>query len=191
MPHIVHSNGSAELLLRGKPFLVMGGELGNSSAGTAAQADTILPRLAAEHFNTVLVPVAWGEIEPAAGHFDFSVIDHWIQVARRERLHLVLLWFGSWKNAVSSYAPEWVLADTKRFPRAIAVDGTALPILSVFGAQTERLDGLAFAALMRHVRSIDASAQTVVMAQVENEVAIAPPRPISISMRLFWAAPSP
>lgn len=162
--------GGWRLVVQGKPFLVRGGELGNSSAGTAAQADTILPRLAAEHFNTVLMPVAWNEIEPAQRRFDFSIPDHWIAVARRQHLRLVLLWFGSWKNAFSSYAPEWVLADDRRFPRALAADGTTTQILSVFGGQTLRGDSMAFAALMRHVRAIDSREQTVIMVQVENEV---------------------
>jgi len=161
---------TARLIVGGQPFLILGGELANSSAGTATQADTILPRLRAEHFNTVLMPVPWDEIEPREGRFDFSIPDHWIAVARQQRLHLVLLWFGSWKNAFSSYAPAWVLADTQRFPRAVAADGSPLPILSAFGAETMRRDGQAFAALMRHVRAVDSAQRTVLMAQVENEV---------------------
>jgi hypothetical protein len=162
--------GGWRLVVQGKPFLIRGGELGNSAAGTAAQADTILPRLAAENFNTVLMPVAWNEIEPTEGRFDFSILDHWIAVARRRQLRLVLLWFGSWKNAFSSYAPEWVLTDDRRFPRARAADGTTTQILSVFGGQTLRSDSMAFAALMRHVHDIDSREQTVIMVQVENEV---------------------
>ncbi len=170
LPTVRIENGASQLIVHGQPFLVLGGELGNSSAGTAAQADSILPRLAQLHFNTVLMPVAWDQIEPEEGQFDFSILDHWIAEARQQQLHLVLLWFGSWKNAFSEYAPAWVLSDAHRFPREVSAEGLPLEILSPLGEQTAACDGRAFAALLRHVHDTDASQQTVLMVQVENEI---------------------
>ena len=170
LPAVRQMGNAAQLIVDGKPYLILGGELGNSSAGTAAQADEILPKLAQMHLNTVLMPVAWEQIEPVEGTFNFEILDHWIDVARQQHLHLVLLWFGSWKNSVSSYAPAWVKQDPARFPRAMSVDGTRLEILSTLGEQTQRADGRAFSSLMKHVRDVDEVQQTILMAQVENEV---------------------
>jgi beta-galactosidase GanA len=164
------SKSAAQLIVNGKPYLILGGELGNSSAGTAPQADSILPQIAKLHVNTVLMPVAWEQIEAVEGRFDFSIVDHWIDVAREQRLHLVVLWFGSWKNGVSSYAPAWVKKDTKRFPRAVSAEGDELEILSTLGAETVKSDGRAFSELMKHIREKDQEQQTVLMAQLENEV---------------------
>lgn len=170
LPHIKVEKGSGQLIVNGQPFLILGGELGNSSAGTAEQADLIVPKLAAMHVNTVLMPVAWEQIEPKEGKFDFSILDHWIAVARQHNVHLVLLWFGSWKNAFSNYAPAWVKEDPKRFPRAESADSRPLEILSTFSLESRRCDARAFAALLHHVRETDAQQQTVLMVQVENEV---------------------
>lgn len=170
LPHINETPNGDQLIVDGRPYLILGGELGNSSAGTAAQADEILPRLAAMHVNTVLMPVAWEEIEPTEGSFDFSILDHWIDVAREQKMHLVPLWFGSWKNAFSNYAPVWVKANARRFPRALGADGSPLEILSALSPETRQADSRAFAALLRHIREKDAQQQTVLMVQVENEV---------------------
>lgn len=170
-PHIVSTpSGAAQLIVHGQPFLILGGELGNSSAGTAAQADIILPRLARNHVNTALIPVAWEQFEPTEGQFDYNILDHWIATAHQEHMHLVLLWFGSWKNAFSNYAPAWVKRDSRRFPRAIAADGQSTEILSTLSDETQQCDSHAFAALLQHIKDVDAADQTVLMVQVENEV---------------------
>jgi len=172
IPHLDRAPGSTQLIVGGKPFIILGGELGNSSAGTAAQADQILPRLAHAHIDTVLMPVAWEQIEPAEDNFDFTILDHWIEQARTQHLRLVLLWFGSWKNAFSSYAPDWVKKNPDRFPRATMPAGRPVEILSAFSKENRNADARAFRALMRHLKEFDAQQQTVLMAQIENEVGI-------------------
>src|SRR5690348_4314486 len=172
IPHLDRGHGSAQLIVHGKPFVIFGGELGNSSAGTAEQADSILPRLARAHINTVLMPVAWEQLEPVEGKFDFTILDHWVEQARAQHLHLVLLWFGSWKNAFSSYAPDWVKRNPKRFPRAIAPDGHPLEILSTVSKDNLEADARAFRAMMRHLKESDGQQETVLMVQVENEVGV-------------------
>ena len=170
LPHIKMENGTGQIIVNGRPFLILGGELGNSSAGTAMQADSIVPKLASMHVNTILMPVSWEQVEPKEGSFDFSILDHWMETARKYNTHLVLLWFGSWKNAFSNYAPSWVKSDLKRFPRAESADGKPLEILSTLSAEARQCDSRAFAALMHHVRHEDSEQQTVLMVQVENEV---------------------
>jgi beta-galactosidase GanA len=170
LPRIEMKNGTGQLIVNGQPFLILGGELGNSSAGTDSEADLIIPKLAGMHVNTILMPVAWEQIEPKEGNFDFGILDHWMETARKHNMHLVLLWFGSWKNAFSNYAPAWVKEDPKRFLRAESSDGKRLGILSALSPENQRSDSRAFAALMRHVRENDSDQQTVLMVQVENEV---------------------
>jgi beta-galactosidase GanA len=189
-PHIEFKNGTGQLIVDGRPCLILGGELGNSSAGTAEQADSIVPKLAGMHVNTILIPVAWEQIEPKEGDFDFSVLDHWIETARKQNMHLVLLWFGSWKNGFSSYVPAWVKSDPTRFRRAESADGAPLQILSTLSAENLRCDSRAFAALMHHVREEDSQQHTVLMVQVENEVGyLGPERDRSPEAnRLFRAA---
>ena len=172
IPHLDRARGSAQLIVGGKPFVIFGGELGNSSAGTAEQADSILPRLARAHINTVLMPVAWEQLEPVEGKFDFTILDHWIEQARVQHLHLVFLWFGSWKNAFSSYTPAWVKRNPKRFPRAVAPDGHPYEILSTISKDNLDADANAFRALMRHLKKSDGQQETVLMVQVENEVGV-------------------
>jgi beta-galactosidase GanA len=165
---------ATQLVVDGAPFLMLAGELGNSSA---SDLDYLRPRwatLEALHLNTVLAPVYWELVEPEEGAFDFSLVDGLIRQAREHDMRLVLLWFGSWKNSMSSYAPAWVKRDQARFPRAEGSDGRGLEILSPFSAANRAADARAFAALLRHLREIDRRRHTVLMVQVENEIGMIP-----------------
>lgn len=170
VPRLVTADGRTRLEVDGKPFLIRGGELANSSAGSRAAAKAALGRLEGLGLNTVLVPVSWELCEPSEGKLDFTLVGDIVREARREHLHLVLLWFGSWKNGMSSYVPGWVKRDQKRFPRAENAARQGVESLSAFSAENRDTDARAFAALMRYIRALDGHAHTVLMVQVENEV---------------------
>ena len=101
---------AARLSVDGKPFVILGGELGNSSATCDADIEAIFPKLKRMNLNTVLVPAYWELTEPAEGQFDFALTDKVIDEARRNGIKVVFLWFGAWKNSMSCYAPEWFRA---------------------------------------------------------------------------------
>ncbi len=172
LPRLECSGTATRLLVDGTPFLVRGGELGNSSAERAYLAPS-WERLAAMGLNTVVAPVSWDAVEPVEGRFDWTDVDELIEDARAHDMRLVLLWFGSWKNSMSCYAPAWVKTDAERFPRARTSRGAALEILSPFSAANRDADARAFAALMAHLRAVDGDS-TVVMVQVENEIGMIP-----------------
>ncbi len=172
IPHLEKHGTATQLIVDGKPFLVLAAELHNSSSSSLDYMRPIWPRLAAVPLNTVLTPLSWELIEPKEGRFDFTLLDGLIRDARRNNLRLVFLWLASWKNGMSSYAPIWVKQDTQRFPRVIEKDGNPAEILSTFSEETRAADARAFAAVMRHIREVDGEAHTVLMVQVENEVGV-------------------
>ena len=173
-PRLEHRGRSTQLIVDGKPFLMLGGELSNSAASSAAHMAPVWPRLRAMSLNTVLAPVSWQLIEPDEGQFDFSSVDALLAGARRNQLHLVLLWFGAWKNSMSSYAPSWVRRDQARFPRVQLPDGSGEEILSAFSPEVLSADRRAFVALLRHLKTVDAQQHIVLMVQVENEIGMLP-----------------
>jgi len=167
-PRIVEKDGRYALLVDGRPFLVLGGQIHNSSAWPS-ELPQVWKSMAALHANTMEAPVYWEQIEPQEGKFDFTNVDALVDGARAHDLHLILLWFGTWKNGNMHYVPTWVKTDTTRFPRIIRADGQPIDVLSPLSSNTRDADKTAFTALMHHLKEIDSEQHTVLMIQVENE----------------------
>jgi beta-galactosidase GanA len=192
LPHLERQGQAQRLVVDGRPMLMLGGELGNSSASSQAYMARYWPKLKAMNLNTVLVPVSWELIEPKEGTYDFSSVDALLADARVQDMHLVLLWFGAWKNSMSTYAPGWVKRDQVRFPRARSANGASVEILSAFSDNVRDADARAYAALMAHLKAVDGSRNTVLMVQVENEIGMLPvARDWGDGARAAYARPVP
>ncbi|MDE5693655.1 MAG: DUF5597 domain-containing protein [Duncaniella sp.] len=164
-----HSDGSATLVVDGRPYIIIGGETGNSMASCAADINRCMADALAHGYNTVLIPVSWELIEPQKGRYDFASIDSIISAARAGNLRVVPLWFGAWKNSMSCYAPAWFKRDTATYPRAVTRSGRPLEIASAFSPAVYEADADAFRALLRHIADTDTDG-TVIMIQIENEI---------------------
>jgi Domain of unknown function (DUF5597)/Glycosyl hydrolases family 35 len=167
-PRIVNNNGHSALLVDGRPFLILGGQIHNSSAWPS-ELPQVWESMAALHANTVEAPVYWEQFEAREGQFDYTNVDQLVLGARAHNLHLILLWFGTWKNGNNHYVPAWVKNDSTRFPRVIRPDGEPIDVMSPHSPNTLEADKAAFVALMRHLKQIDGEAHTVLMIQLENE----------------------
>ncbi|KAI7162486.1 beta-galactosidase [Hortaea werneckii] len=178
IPHLKDTEVSKQLIVDGEPFLILGGELQNSSSSSHEYMNEVWSRLKGANHNTIFAAVSWEQIEPVEGEYDFRELDRVIAAAREHGLRFVLLWFGSFKNGLSTYVPPWVKTDQVRFPRVklrAAEAGSCLKtadILSVFGEESMRADARAYATLMQHIHDIDRHYATVIMMQVENEVGV-------------------
>ena len=172
IPRLQKQGSATQLIVDGKPFLAVTGELGNNSASSLENMQPVWARLLSGNLNSVLAAVSWAQLEPAEGKYEFTLVDGLIQEARKNNLKLVFLWFASWKNGLSSYVPYWVKEDFKRFPRIQIKGGKSIELVSTFGDATRDADARAFRALMRHIKSVDVQQHTVLMIQVENEVGV-------------------
>ncbi len=192
IPHLSKQGNTLQLVVNGKPYLMLAGETGNSSASDLSYMNTIWPKIVAMHLNSLVVPVYWELIESKEGEFNFTLVDSIITAARLNNIKLVFLWFGTWKNSMSCYIPLWIKTDEERFPRARESNGRAEEILTAFSKTNRDADAKAFSTLMKHIRQFDEKKQTVVLVQVENEIGMIPDaRDYCKSADKFFDSPVP
>ena len=190
-PRFIEKDGRWALLVDGQPYLMLGGQVHNSSAWPS-ELPAVWKALAELHANTVEAPVYWEQMEPQPGKFNFDNVDAVVKGAREHNLHVVLLWFGTWKNGNMHYVPEWVKTNPKQFPRVIRADGEPIDVLSASSRANLDADKAAFVALMGHLKVLDGSEHTILLVQVENESGIiGSPRDFSTESNKEFAGPVP
>jgi beta-galactosidase GanA len=190
VPHIETRGDRHALIVDGSPFLMLAGQVHNSSNYPAPLelAWPVLDRIGA---NTVEVPVAWQQIEPEEGKFDFAFLQTLLDQARKHDKRVVLLWFGTWKNTGPAYTPDWVKLDNRRFPRMKKPDGSDHDALSAMASTTLEADKRAFVQLMTYLRDHDRQ-NTVIMVQPENETgSYRNPRDYGPAAQKLFAQPIP
>ncbi len=191
LPYLQKSANATKMLVDGKPFIILGGELHNSTGTDKVALKEALKEAKSYNLNTVLAYAYWELIEPAEGKYNFELIDYLIMNAKQENLKVILVWFGSWKSTSSSYVPEWVKTNPKRFERYTLENGKTLEMLSAFSEENRNADAKAYTALLQHLKDFD-KLHTVIMTQVENEPGCFENyRDFSPTAQKAWQSPMP
>lgn len=168
LPSLQKSANATKMMVDGKPFIILGGELHNSTGTDKIALKNALKEVKSYNLNTVLAYAYWELLEPSEGKYNFELIDYLLANAKQENLKVILVWFGSWKSTASTYVPEWVKTNSKRFERYTLQNGKTLEMLSTFNDENRNADAKAYKALMQHLKDVDKQ-HTVIMTQVQNE----------------------
>jgi hypothetical protein len=99
IPQLARQGNRFTLMVDGKPFIMLGGQVGNFT-GYPDRMESAWPAFQAMNLNTVEYPVYWNVIEPVEGKFDFTGFDQILRGLRTQGPRAVILWFGTWKNGV-------------------------------------------------------------------------------------------
>ena len=139
IPHLVQKDGRYALFVDGAPFLMLGAQANNSSDWPAT-LPKVWPAIEYLHANTLEIPIYWEQFEPQPGQFDYTAVDTILAQAREHHVHLVLLWFGTWKNGSQHYMPEWMKREPERYFHVINKNGELVDSPSPFAAASLEAD---------------------------------------------------
>lgn len=97
-------NESEKYVLRidGKPFYateiqVRPDKLRGYEGWNEEEVEAVFKRAADDGFSTLSVPVYWSEVEPEKNHFDWRMLDKYLNWCKKYNLKMELLWF-SWSS---------------------------------------------------------------------------------------------
>src|SRR5215469_15565418 len=188
MPHFEQANGRKVLYVDGSPFTVLAVEIPwwdliyGRYQETETAYDDLYPAAVKLGLNALKVPIKWSMVEPEKGVYDFSYVDHAKSMAEKNHLKLILNWFGHYASGDGNiygnltgelYAPMYVVSDEKTYPRAVDQDGVAHHNAMSYDYEpiVDR-EIAAFRRFLEHIKEVDSQAHTILMIQVENEIAV-------------------
>ena len=168
LPQIIKDSKQTRFLVDGRPFLILGLQWDCDSCFTPEEMNPLFPHAARMGANTVTLPTYWREIEPEPDHYDFRMLDERITQARANGLRVIPLWFATWKNACSFYAPDYIRLDDVTYQAALDRNGKPTVSKCYNAEATWQRDQAALVKMMEHIKQVDGD-HTVIMVQVENE----------------------
>ena len=173
MPHLEELNGRKALFVDGKPFIILGLQWDCDGCYTPEDMDPFFEHGEKMSLNTASLLLYWREIEPEEGKYDFRMLDHRIEMARKHHMKIVLVWFASFKNGDLAYAPDYVRRDHGRFRKVIDKNGAVQTNHSCpTSEETHKRDELALIQIFNHLKKVDSKEHTVILFQMENETGV-------------------
>ena len=188
MPHFEAANGRRILYVDGRPFTVLAVEIPwwdliyGRYRETETAYDFLYPAAEKMSLNALKVPVKWSMVEPEKGKYDFSYLDHAKRLAEEHHLKLVLNWFGHYASADGTiylnltgelFAPMYIVSDERTYPRAVDGDGVMHHNAASYDYEPIIEHEIeAFRAFLQHIKEVDSQTHTILMIQVENEIAV-------------------
>lgn len=120
--------------------------------------------------NTVGAILQWNAFESRKDQYEYAMIDGLIEAAKERNMHLIIVWFGTWRNLQSNYVPRYVWDEKIAFP-ALKEDGKPENGgISPFATKCAERDGLALSKLLARAAQKDPGHQVLIAVQVENEM---------------------
>jgi hypothetical protein len=188
VPHFEAANGHKVFYVDGRPFTVLAVEIPwwdliyGRYKETETAYDSLYPAAEKTGLNALKVPIKWSMVEPEKGVYDFSYIDHAKGMAEKHHLKLVLNWFGHYASGDGTiygnltgelYVPMYIVNDEQTYPRAADGDGVIHHNAASYDyAPIVDREIAAFRAFMQHIKQVDSQTHTILMIQVENEIAV-------------------